>query len=84
MVFNEVINVKINGILFSLKVVEDSHGPLRISMPKDLDTKINVSDYDLDYSPLEDWQGKEEEEDFFISFEEDDNCSLFNSRVCAT
>lgn len=54
MVFNEVINVKINGILFSLKVVEDSHGPLRISMPKDLDTKINVSDYDLDYSPLED------------------------------
>lgn len=32
MVFNENLNVKINGVLFRLKVVEDAHGLLRINI----------------------------------------------------
>lgn len=32
MVLNDIINVKINGVLFRLKIVEDLHDSLRINI----------------------------------------------------
>lgn len=38
LVLDEMIKVKINGILFRIKFVEYSHGPLRVCMKEALET----------------------------------------------
>lgn len=41
MVLNEAFNVHANDEVFMLKLVEDSHGPLRIRMNKDQNKKVD-------------------------------------------
>ncbi|CAL5211658.1 unnamed protein product [Lathyrus oleraceus] len=41
MVLNEAFNVHVNDEVFMLKLVEDSHGPLRIRMNKDQNKKVD-------------------------------------------
>lgn len=41
---NEPMNVKIDGILFNIKVVNDSYGPLRIVFSVGVNRKVESSD----------------------------------------
>lgn len=70
LVLNEAFNVKINGDVFRLKVIEDSHGPLRVfmSLGSDLDLESSES-----YVCSNGWIGEKEE---ISNSKEKDNIDL--------
>lgn len=41
MVLNKAFNVKINGAAFRIKVIEDSHRPLRVESSKPLEKEVD-------------------------------------------
>lgn len=57
MVLNETFIVKIDENLFKLKVMEDTHGPLRISLPDERNSSMEPSSLDTN---SDGWQVDEE------------------------
>lgn len=68
MVLNDIINIKIKGFFSSLKLVDDTHWPLRISMSavKVVPSKDSESKFSLG-----EWLGDVEDEVFELSDKED-------------
>lgn len=65
MVVNETLKVEIDDIVYPIKIVEETYGPLRITMLGTKDRKLEVSNDDLS---SDSWL--EEEDD--VSFRQDD------------
>jgi hypothetical protein len=59
---NEFLDVKINGEVFHLRIIEDSYGPMRILMPHTLSKATKENSEDEDEEEEEEDEEEEEEE----------------------
>jgi hypothetical protein len=62
-VVDEFLDVKINGDIFHVRVLEDSYGPMRIPLPQKKAGKVNSEDEDDEVDEEEEEEEEDEEEE---------------------